>query len=245
MDFKKVGAATSVIGFVALMIGAFMALGELKAGDVETDFFVLSGLALLVVGCGLFGFGWTSNKWPEVKLSVNAKWGLIATFVSVVVVAVIALWADAAKNVVWLVISVGALGGLVHEIVQSKGTAFLPGNSGNAQASPQASKQGNPQGNPQDNKQASPQDNKQGNPPDNNDDNGEGYLGGLVGVVLGGAAGLLTLSTSSTSSGPVTVTMPLIIASLSAGIALKGIADAAASPAKGASDTTSSPPQSA
>jgi len=90
---------------------------------------------------------------------------------------------------------VGAIGGIVHELSQSKGTAFLPSTS--------TSKDGAGAGG----------------------GGGESYLGGLVGIVLGGAAGLLTLSTSSAQ-----VSTQLVITAFAAGVALKGISDAAASP---------------
>jgi len=82
-------------------------------------------------------------------------------------------------------ISVGALGGLAHEIVQSGGKYILP----------------------------------------NKDENGDFCLGGLVGIISGGTAGVLTYQ-GLLATAPVTVSTKLVVTALIAGLAVKGIADA-------------------
>ncbi|HUI86683.1 MAG TPA: hypothetical protein VLY21_05985 [Nitrososphaerales archaeon] len=217
-SYKWYGATLGVVGFIVLVIGGLTIIGQLTATALESDALVLVGLALLVVGCGVFGLGWTNKEWPAEQLSTGAKWSVLATIVTTVLVAFIALWADKASNVLWAVVSVGALGGLVHEIAQSKGTAFLPG---------QGTQPNNPAG------QGTPAPSAGGAPPKGKADSGgkgEDYLGGLVGVILGGAAGLLTLGATSGTAVPTTVSLQVIVAAFSAGIALKGISDSAASP---------------
>jgi hypothetical protein len=197
MNNKAPGAGLGILGIALLLVGASMILGTLSASTLVTDFVVLLGLALLVAGCGIFGKEWTKEA-PQQRPSLGVKWSVILTFVTTVIVAVTALWAYAVRNDIWTAVSAGALGGLVHEIAQSKGTAFLPDTS-----------------------------------PSTADKNGESYLGGLVGIILGGAAGLLTLSASSAS-----VSTQLVVTAFAAGVALKGISDAAASPPKGKTEST-------
>jgi len=198
MDHKFLGVVTGIVGFMLLILGSFMVLGTVSEGAALTDSVVLLGLALLVVGFGLFGYGWAGGM-PQQELTTNAKWSLILTLVSTAVIAFVALWANAAGDIIWTVVSVGALGGLVHEIAQSKGTVFLPGSSSNTLAGT---------------------------------GKGEDYLGGLVGIILGGSAGLLTLAVSSGTVVSARVTVQLIVTAFAAGVALKGISDAAASPTK-------------
>jgi uncharacterized membrane protein len=129
MNYKIFGAGIGILGFALLSVGAFTILGVLSATPLVTDLVVVLGVALLVVGCGIFGKEW-AKKMPKVSISVNAKWSVIVTFVATVVVALTSLWGYAAGNDIWTAAAVGALGGLVHEISQSKGTAFLPDQSG-------------------------------------------------------------------------------------------------------------------
>jgi len=203
---KNLGVWVGVLGFVLLCVGALVIVGAFSPPKWLTDVVVLLGAALLVVGCGMFGNEWAGT--PKVTLSTNGKWSVIATFVATVLVAIMSLWAYSAGNDIWTAVAAGALGGLVHEISQSKGTAFLPDSSPSS---------------------ADKKDEKKG------DEKGESYLGGLLGIILGGAAGLLTLATtsgasSSASSGDVSVQM--VVTAFAAGVALKGISDAAASPSK-------------
>jgi hypothetical protein len=197
-DNKVLGAGIGILGFVVLVLAALLVLGTVAASAAVTDSVVILGLALLVVGFGVFGYGWAGGM-PQQALSANEKWSLILTLVSTALIAFVVLWANAVGDVIWTVVSVGALGGLVHEIAQSKGTAFIPGK---ASSTPGGA------------------------------NTGEDYLGGLVGIILGGAAGLLTLAVSSGTSTPSKVSVQLIVTAFSAGIALKGISDAAASPPK-------------
>ncbi len=59
----------------------------------------------------------------------------------------------------------------------------------------------------------------------NSDDNGNFCLGGLIGIVTGGVAGLLMYQ-GLMGSAPVNIDMKPVVEALVAGIALKGIADA-------------------
>jgi MFS-type transporter involved in bile tolerance (Atg22 family) len=124
-----------------------------------------------------------------------------------VIIAIQVLWAYSANDIIWTAVGVGALGGLAHEISQSKGTAFLPDTASSGQNGGKAGSKDN-----------------------------ESYLGGLLGIILGGAAGFLTLSAVSAST---TVSVQFAVTAFSAGAAFKGIADAAASPSK--PNTTNSP----
>ena len=219
------GVILGVVGFVFLIFAGLIVIGQLTTAALGLDALVLLGLALLIIGCGFFGLSWTNREWPGAELSAGAKWSVLATIVTTVLVAFIALWADKANDVLWAVVSVGALGGLAHEIAQSKGTAFLPD---------QGSKPSNPthNGNPPPPKgaDASSHDKGSDTSKDDKSDKGEDYLGGLVGIILGGAAGLLTLGATSGTAIPTSVSLQVIVAAFSAGIALKGISDSAASP---------------
>jgi hypothetical protein len=183
-----------------------MIWGVLKESALLTDSVMLLGLALAIAGCITLGSPW-ANKWAN-KSSGNPPHldpgpSIILTIISTLIVLVTAMWAYAASNSIWTAVSAGALGGLVHEIAQSKATAFLPDSAGSS-ASPATTGE-------------------------------ESYLGGLMGIILGGAAGLLTLavsSTSSTTSTTSTVSVQSVVTAFAAGIALKGVADAAASPPK-------------
>jgi len=205
---KGLGIIMGIAGFGLLIGGEAALLGTWSQSALRMDLFLSLGLALIIIGCGIFGYDWIDSDTPIVKLDMTltgkAKLSLLATFISTVIVVVLALWACATDDVLWTVIAVGALGGLVHEIVQSKGTAFAPAKSGASTGNPNS---------------------------------GEDYLGGMVGIILGGAAGLLALSATGgslstiTSSSPITIS--LIATVFASGIALKGISDSAAgSPAQ-------------
>jgi len=121
-------------------------------------------------------------NWTKARRKLGAA--QVITLVALAVIFLI-LWLSYEKqNVSLAVLSAGAIGGLVHEIVQSKGTYILP----------------------------------------NTDDKGNFCLGGLIGVITGGLAGLILYQGLNTSTG-LTVSGELIPAFL-AGLALKGVADA-------------------
>jgi len=186
--------------FVLLAIGAAIIEGTVSTSAPVTAFIILAGMALLIIGFGEFGSNWKvkdPTKFPDIP----AQWSVILTIVSTIIALFAALWAYAAKDVIWTVVCVGALGGLAHEIVQSKGTSFLPDTQSSGQNAGKKDNSGSQ----------------------------ENYLGGLLGLILGGAAGLLTLSATSATSG---VSTELVVTAFSAGVALKGISDAAASPSK-------------
>jgi len=88
MDRKAYGALIGVLGFLVILIGSSMLMGALKASPPITGFVVLLGLALLVTGCGMFGYGWAGS--PNLGLSRNAKWSLILTLLATVAIAVVA-----------------------------------------------------------------------------------------------------------------------------------------------------------
>lgn len=206
---RTYGLLLGIFGFVVLMIGIEMLRGAIATSELVTTSAVIAGLALLVGGSGLFGFNWADGFSNLPRLNDVEKWSIVATFIVTVTVCVMAFWNYMAGSVIWTAVSVGALGGLVHEISQSGGTAFLPGtgqpkhDTGKAHAlAPGAAGAGGGDG-----------------------ASGESYLGGLVGIILGGAAGLLVLSTSYSF-----VTTQLVVSAFGAGVALKGISDSAGSP---------------
>ena len=209
---------------MCLATGAVITQGIVSEGVPVTVFVVLLGMALLIVGFGIFGSQWAGESAGK-SLDISPRWSVIITLVATVIVAFAAFWAYAAKDTIWTAVNVGALGGLAHEIAQSKGTAFLPDSSSGGQAS------------------GNPDKEKAGN--ENSGTNQESYLGGLLGIILGGAAGLLTLSATSASPA---VSTQFVVTAFSAGVAFKGIADAAASPSKSgttsgnSSQTTPKPP---
>ena len=205
-----IGAIVAVVGFLLVIIGTSVILKLISIVNSTTaDYFVLGGLVVLIVGLGVFGYGW-AGKFPKSKLDESAKWSVVATSAATIVVAVIAVVADSTNNLLWTAVTVGALGGLVHEIAQSKGTAFFPDTdktpSSHTKKDEEAGKK----------------------PDDGTSSGGESYLGGLIGILLGGAAGLVALSVSP----PASVTTQMIATAFAAGVALKGIADSAASPPK-------------
>ncbi len=112
----------------------------------------------------------------------------IAIFIAVIVFSLAAYYYI--KRPFWVAISAGALGGLVHEMVQSGGKYVLP----------------------------------------NTDENGDFMLGGLVGLLAGGIAGVLTYEALL---GTTPIPFPAIaVTAFLAGAAVKGIADAANPPKK-------------
>ena len=211
------GAILAVVSFLLVVIGTSVFLKLISTlSSTTADYFVLLGLVMLIVGFGFVGYGWASG-WPKSLdgktgvLKPPAKWNIVLTLAATTVMAVIAVWADSANNVLWTAVAVGALGGLVHEIAQSKGTAFFP----DTDKTPSSHTK---------------KDEEAGKKPDDGTSNGgESYLGGLIGILLGGAAGLVALSVSPT---PTSVSTQMIATAFAAGVALKGIADSAASPKK-------------
>ena len=239
-SYKWYGAVLGIAGFIVLLMGGLTILGLLSLSGLWPVVLALVGLALLVAGCAIFGYSWTGRDWPGKELTSSAKWSLLATLVVTVSIAFMALWADKANNVLWTVVSVGALGGLVHEIAQSKGTAFLPGQGNQKPRQETSHDTGHETGH--DGERDPGKAEKGGHDGDEKADHGgddkdsgdsgkgEDYLGGLVGVILGGAAGLLTLGATSGAQIPTQVGVPVLVGTFSAGIALKGISDSAASP---------------
>jgi hypothetical protein len=211
--YEILGVVLAIVGFMVLMAGALMILKIVTASTLATDVVTLSGLVLVVLGCGIFGTQWSLKPVKGAPL-LPPSWSIILTLISTVVVSVVALWAYVASNNIWTAVSAGALGGLVHEIAQSKGTAFLPDSSstGDQTDNPSAGAPAPPLGKPA---------------AKTSKTNEESYLGGLLGIILGGAAGLLTISVSSS-----TVSAQFVVTAFSAGVAFKGISDAAASPPK-------------
>jgi hypothetical protein len=192
------GAICAMIGFFLVVFGSSVFLKLISSVSSTTaDYLLLGGLVMLIMGFGFLGYGWAGG-WStpgtdgkRVSLIPSPRMSIVLTLIATTVIAVIAVWADSTENLLWTAVTVGAIGGLVHEIAQSKGTAFFPDTD-----------------NPQQNKN-------------------ESYLGGLLGILLGGAAGLVALSVSSA---PTSVSIQMIATAFAAGVALKGIADSAASP---------------
>jgi len=206
-----VGEVLVALGFVALVAAVLTILGVLVTVTLMTDFLAFLGLALIIVGFGLVGSQW-AKKSEGKTIKIGPQWSVIITIVATVIITFMAIWAYIVSNAIWAATSVGALGGLVHEISQSKGTAFLPTETDTQDAGKAGKSQ-------------------------------ESYLGGLVGIILGGAAGLLTLSAASaTSAAVVTVNTQFAVAAFAAGVAFKGISDAAASPPRSTSTTTTTTP---
>lgn len=201
------GTIAAVAGFVLVVIGTSVFLKLISnLSSTTADYFQLIGLVMLTLGFGLLGYDWASvpkGKTASVP-TPSPRMSVVLTFIATTVIAVMAAWAGSAGSVLWTAVTVGAIGGLVHEIAQSKGTAFFPDTDNKADT---------------DNKS----DAKKGT------SKSESYLGGLIGIILGGAAGLVALSVSPT---PTIVTTQMIATAFAAGVALKGIADSAASAPK-------------
>ena len=120
------------------------------------------------------------------SLSTLERYSLIATVVMVVLLSVLA-WASAHYNwLLWLAASVGALGGLVHEIAQSGGKIVFF----------------------------------------QKHDDGM-YLGSVAGMILGAVAGLLVVRGHLTGSVVNGSDIQLSYEIFFAGLALKGVAEAA------------------
>jgi uncharacterized membrane protein YccC len=124
----------------------------------------------------------------KVVTALNNKAGLIGTIVALAVILGLIIYAIPVQNWLLLAISVGALGGLVHEIAQSQGQYMTP----------------------------------------HTDTSGNFVLGGLMGLVNGGIAGLLLMQSQPTTQNLV----PFMIEVFLAGLALKGVNDAVNPPAK-------------
>jgi hypothetical protein len=206
------GAIMAVVGFLLVIIGTSVFLKLISTlSSTTADYSVLLGLVLLVLGFGVLGYGWAGgwstlpNGTKTGSLRPSARMSIVLTLISTTVIAVMAVWADSAGNVLWTAVSVGAIGGLVHEIAQSKGTAFIPDTNNTSSSNTKK---------------------------DETTNGGESYLGGLIGIILGGAAGLVALSVSTA---PTSVSTQMIATAFAAGVALKGIADSAASSPKGSS----------
>lgn len=108
--FKVYGVLLGIVGLLLLIVGSLTIVGAVTALPWETDLLFLASLAVLIAGLGIFGYGWTAKAWPVQHLSVNAKWSVIITIVTTLAIAVAALWANAADNVIWTMVSAGALG---------------------------------------------------------------------------------------------------------------------------------------
>ena len=126
----------------------------------------------------------------DAGLTPLEKFSIIATVVMGIVLGVLG-WASAHNNwLLWLAASVGALGGLVHEIAQSGGKIMFF------------------------------QRHQDGM-----------YLGSLAGVVLGAVAGILVirghLIASAAGNAPLVSTIQLSYEIFMAGLALKGVTEAA------------------
>ncbi|MDO9098696.1 MAG: DUF4257 domain-containing protein [Candidatus Methanoperedens sp.] len=118
---------------------------------------------------------WTDEE----KFSFKITIGL--TFL----VFIIAIFSFYINNILWIAISVGALGGILHEIIQSDGKIVLP--------TPKT----------------------------------DGvYLGAVYGLIVGAAVGVLSIQSMPETT--VDISRSLIIQIFSAGLAFKGISDAAA-----------------
>jgi hypothetical protein len=209
-SYEIAGAIFAAIGFILVVIGASVFSKLISTlSSTTADYLLLGGVVMFVVGFGFLGYGWaggwstpTDKKTgqplkPPLSLP-SPRMSIVLTLTSTTVIAVMAVWAGSTGNLLWTAVTVGAIGGLVHEIAQSKGTAFLPDTDNSQQK-------------------------KDGN---NSQQKTESYLGGLLGILLGGAAGLVALSVSNA---PTSVSTQMIATAFAAGVALKGIADSAAS----------------
>ncbi len=88
------------------------------------------GLLVFVVGVSLTTLGFAGV--PKIlieKEEENRKkeaWQLSLSGMGIVVALALVLWASSSKDTFWLAIFTGAIGGLAHEIAQSKGKFFFP-----------------------------------------------------------------------------------------------------------------------
>jgi hypothetical protein len=121
--------------------------------------------------------GWTKED----------KWAAGITVLTLVIMALLAIAAWYSQSVIWLAVSVGALGGLTHEFAQSQGRVLIP------------------------------KKNQDGI-----------YFGSLSGAVLGVVAGILWVRGVVEGSASIPSLNSFVIEAFLAGLALKGVAEAAA-----------------
>lgn len=136
--------------------------------------------------------GPTNLSWY--KTAVAAQ---VATAIAFALISGVGAVAYLLKDVAISAILAGAVGRLLHEIVQSGGKYVLP----------------------------------------NTDDKGNFCLGGLIGMVTGGLAGLIYYAGLSATAG---MSAQLVIQAFLAGLAVKGVADAVNPPSSSSSKQPSS-----
>jgi hypothetical protein len=124
----------------------------------------------------------------EAEKKSRLKSNQIVSLVTIIVVVAFAVASAILNDVFATAVLVGAIGGLVHELVSSNGKYILPNI-----------------------------DSTSGNPSDVS-------LGGLYGLVIGGVAGLLLVGGLAAT----TVTAQVLSSAFLAGLAVKGVSDAAA-----------------
>ena len=130
-------------------------------------------------------------KWTQSALYTTPGAAQAASLTAFVAIIIFAAVFYESKHVFLTVAFAGALGGLLHEIVQSGGKYVLP----------------------------------------NTDDKGNFALGGLIGIVTGGLAGLILYQGLNVTTG-IILNVNLLAEALLAGLATKGVADAVNPPSK-------------
>ena len=119
-------------------------------------------------------------NWNQKTRSLGAA--QVASLVAIALIFLLDYISYEGHSVILSVVFSGAIGGLLHEIVQSGGTYMLP----------------------------------------KTDDKGNFCLGGLIGIITGGLAGLIL----SQGLNLTTLNVQLLVQAFLAGLALKGVADA-------------------
>jgi hypothetical protein len=114
----------------------------------------------------------------------------VGSCIAFALVTILAVWSYESQYVLMTAVWAGAIGGLIHEIVQSQGKFMLP----------------------------------------NTDDKGNLCLGGLIGIISGGVAGLIYYQGLTTITA-ITIAA-VFVGAFIAGLALKGVADAVNPPSK-------------
>jgi hypothetical protein len=221
--------ALSGVGFAG--VGLFLSVISLEhfaALQPLEGFWFGLGIALFILGIGALAYAiyvWQGHE---------DDWGYPVTFGALAALIVIAAWASQYGSVVLFAVSAGAIGGLAHEVAQSNGKIAVPGKKKSTTPGAAPGAQGaapGAQGAAPGAQGAAP--GAQGAAPGAQGaapgvqgaaDN-EIYLGSLTGMFLGGVAGALILSATQQ------VGLSLGLAAFMAGLALKGVSEAASTAA--------------
>jgi len=209
---------SALTGAVLAGVGVFLSaisLDQFAALQPLRDFWFCLGLALLIAGIGALAYA--CYVWQD------EDWGYPVTFGALAALIAIATWAAQSGSVALFAVSAGAIGGLAHEIAQSNGKIALPGKQKPAAAQPAPAAAPAPAPVAPAAPAAAPAPPPVAPAPAPADT--EIYLGSLTGMFLGGVAGALILSSTQQAG------LSLGLTAFMAGLALKGVSEAASTAA--------------